>query len=355
MDAPCTETSPVETADLANAGARAMFQNDLGAGGDTNAFKPWDPAMPQLPTGPFRYKRRSSLNSQLGRTSRKTKPNPVRVAVRRFLAFMSTTSASQKRYLFSALLWAMVIVIHLTPLRNDPTWASVTHLALIVWLLAMALDGVRVYERIKATTVGNWVIWGLGLALGNFLVVTAAQEVAVITSEDPSKFPHTVAMVALLEVPQLTIVVLILITVPWVVFGFLGLMHEFSPELKLLWFDKPEPPARTEPYAIPSKVIRFASFTALLIYIGINWQHGIPGYDAWVKQRAEGFLYTFEMYTKSACVAAQGRHHTLIGDAKVLIGTENKGVYAFSSVECKAEAPKKMTLSPLPSDQSPTP
>lgn len=209
-------------------------------------------------------------------------------------------------------------------------------LFLTFWTIAITFDLVSLYKRIYETVIGKALIVVLFSICANVAIALSSQAVNDITGVDPSKFPHTVALLSILTIPVFIMVGSGFLSI--ILLGFIPvfiMIDTISYEkVKVVFFPWL---ASTEKISYPKitrsvQIISFAVFCALIF----GWyQKKSKNYETFLTETAQSFLYELEMYPKSSCKVASGVRVGFLGDGQILVGSKTGSTFTFLVQECK--------------------
>ncbi len=169
----------------------------------------------------------------------------------------------------------------------------------------------------------------------NFAIVLSAQVVNDIVGVDPSKFPHTVALLAILNIPFLTSIGFYALSCILLIMSPLLLVFYTSSEEGLKFLLPDDVPPKDIPHPKTTLAVQFLSilfFGYLMLGIG---QNSAPSYNAFLSKTASWFLYQLEMYPKSQCNVEPGTRVAFMSDDRILKGTKSSAGIMFKLSECK--------------------
>lgn len=214
-------------------------------------------------------------------------------------------------------------------------------LAIIYLMAAICCDINTAFIKIKDNLFGKGLIAVIFALSINFSIALSQKIVNDITGVDPSKFPHTVAIVSILGIPFAIVVGGVVLNGISLLFGSLALPFGVVGNGKL------------KEYLIPgysqNAGIKFKKITLLVQVIGAAVFGGfvlgvsmpvMPSYEGFIKDKARSFLFEYEMYEKYPCDIESQTRAAPVGDGNVLIGTQSASGIIFNVRECKGAGKK---------------
>ena len=210
-------------------------------------------------------------------------------------------------------------------------------LFLFFWVWALGYDLVGLYKRLYKKPLGK-AFFLLILALGtNLSIVLSSQVVNSIVGVDPSKFPHSVALLAIMNIPVFIVVGLvaiygaILIATPFLLM-FHTMPNEQVKRVLVPGYSTPEnyPFYKTTVLIEIISIAFFAGFVVtMMTKLGNN-------YDRFESHVASEFIFQWEMYPKAQCVIPTGSRAAFVSDDKVLVAARTASGIDFGQPrECK--------------------
>jgi hypothetical protein len=219
---------------------------------------------------------------------------------------------------------------------------GVLFLSFAFWAAAICYDLLALYKKVYENLLGKAALLLLFSLCTNFAVVLSAQVVNNIVGVDPSKFPHTIALLAILYIPFLAAI------------GFYILFNVFylilalvSPLLLVFHIVIPDGKAKTillpgyaPPKEIPFRRITiFVQFVSIAIFcyvmFGLSTNVNVmQSYTQFLSNTASSFLYHWEMYSKTQCNVEPGTRVTFVSDDRILVGTKDLSGISFKLREC---------------------
>jgi hypothetical protein len=207
----------------------------------------------------------------------------------------------------------------------------------LIWLWAISYDLTNLFKAVYETLIGKAFLLLLFSLATNFAVVFSNQIINSITAVDPSKFPHTVALLSILCIPFLVAIglgllyALLLIASP-LFFMFHALPDDKSKEVLFPGYKAPV----NVRFHKTTRLVQAISF-ALFFGIAFSLSQKISNnYENFLTETARSFLFRFEMYPKAQCALQAGQRAAFVIDESILIASQGpSGNYVFSTKECK--------------------
>jgi hypothetical protein len=248
----------------------------------------------------------------------------------------SQLQTSQKRYIPAFLFLIIFLGYKIIFGAEGSLWQSLLYTFLFFFGIAICSDLLTLYKKVYENLLVKAALLLLFSLCTNFVIAFSAQEVNDIVGVDPLKFPHTVALPTILNIPFLTSIgfftlsrILLYMSPLLLVFLFLD-----KKELKFLL------PDDVPPKHIPYPKITFAVQIISIIVFGYLmsglWQNAELSYNAFRSNTASWFLYQWEMYPKGQCDVEPGTRVAFMSDDRILKGTKSSDGITFKLSECKS-------------------
>ena len=106
---------------------------------------------------------------------------------------------NQRLYVNSFVLLAAYFAV--SPLLGAEKAKGLLFLFLACWVIAIAYDLIALYKKTYETVLGKALLVLLFSLCANMAIVLSSQVVNDIAGVDPSKFPHTIALLSILTIP----------------------------------------------------------------------------------------------------------------------------------------------------------
>ena len=222
-------------------------------------------------------------------------------------------------------------------LLNGETVKGLLYLFVVYWIAAIAYDLVAIYKRFYETILGKALLVVLFSLCANIAIALSSQVVNDIVGVDPSKFPHTIALLSILSIPifivaGLSILSMVLIfTIP-----IFMVVHTIPDENAKTVIFAGLLPKETVPFPRITRIIQLVSFAVFCGVMYGSLQNSTKDYETFVVETARSFLYKFEMYSKAPCKVDGGNRIAYLGDGKILVGSKNGAMVIFKVQECKS-------------------
>jgi hypothetical protein len=249
-------------------------------------------------------------------------------------SFYFTLQLNQRLYAITAAL--LVIFLISLPVFGAQGTKGLLAIFLLSWTAAIGYDLIALYKKVYETVIGKALLVVLVSLCTNLAIALSSQVVNDIVGIDPSKFPHTIALLSILSIPVFVVAAfgifygVLLVATPLLVM-FYSLPNGSATEMLIPGYSK----ASLMPYHKTTRVIQFLSFA---IYCGVTLslsQKASQSYGTFVTDTGRSFLYQFEMYPKAPCAIEQGERIAFIADEKVLVGLRTPTGLTFQVRECK--------------------
>lgn len=214
---------------------------------------------------------------------------------------------------------------------------SVYFVFIALWIAAIFYDLIALYKKVYESVLGKGFLVILLSLCTNFAIVLSSQLVNDITGVDPSKFPHTIALLSILSIP-------IFISAG---FGILFFVVLLASPLLLMFHTMDEDKAKevllpgysaspSIPYQKTTRIIQLISFAVFCGLVFSLSQKVMRSYETFLTDTARSFLYQMEMYPKAPCGIKAGCRVAFLGDEKILIGEKNSTGIVFKVQKCKS-------------------
>lgn len=236
---------------------------------------------------------------------------------------------------------AMLIVFLVTStVLGVPNAKGVFYVFLAFWLAAISYDLIALFKKAYESLLGKSFLIILFSLCTNFAIVLSSQLVNDIAGVDPSKFPHTIALLSILSIPffiaaGLGVLFFALLLAAPLLLTFHLLPDDKTKEVLIPGYSA----SPSIPYQTTTRAIQFISLLFFCGLIFILPQKITKNYETFLKNTARSFLYEMEMYPKAPCDIEPGTKAAFLSDEKILLGEKSLGEIAFSVRECKSVAP----------------
>lgn len=241
-----------------------------------------------------------------------------------------------QRLYVNAMVMLIVFLISSAFLGPQDT-RSVLIVFLAFWIAAIGCDLIAVYKKVYESILGKGFLVVLLSLCTNFAIVLSSQLVNDIAGVDPSKFPHTIALLSILSIPFFV----------GAGFGILYFGLLLATPLLLMFHTLPDDKARevlipgycANPSIPYLKTTRAIQFISLAVFCGLVFtlaQKVSRSYESFLTDTARSFLYQLEMYPKAPCSIVPGSRAAFLSDEKILVGVKNSAGIVFNVRECKS-------------------
>lgn len=239
-------------------------------------------------------------------------------------------------------LYVNAIVILIVLLMSSPFLAAhhakgVLIVFLVFWIAAIGFDLTSLYKKVCESVLGKGFLIILLSLCTNLAIVLSSQLVNNISGVDPSRFPHTVALLSILSIPFFIVAG----------FGVLYFGLLLATPLMLAFYMLSDGKARevlipgycASPSIPYQKTTRAIQFFSLAVFCGVVFslsKNVSRSYETFLTDTARSFLYQLEMYQKAPCSIAPGTRAAFLSDEKILLGEKNSVGIVFKIRECKS-------------------
>jgi hypothetical protein len=231
--------------------------------------------------------------------------------------------------LYFVSLWILGVKGALTPLL----------ISIAYWIAAICYDLTLLYKKVYEFLLGKAFLVILLSLCTNFAIVLSSQLVNYITGVDPSKFPHTIALLSILSIPIFTVagfiaLYFVLTLVSPLLLVFYGLYDNKGKEILIPGY----PSSPSVPYKGITRTIQFVSvalFCGFVFSLSGN-EIVMRNYINFSFDTASSFLYNLEMYPKALCGIEKGSRAAFLSEEKILIGEKSPAGIIFKVRECKS-------------------
>lgn len=214
---------------------------------------------------------------------------------------------------------------------------GILFIAIAFWMAAIFYNLISFYKKIYESVLGKGFIVLLFSLCANLAIALSSQLVNDISGVDPSKFPHTIALLSILCIP------------PFVAVGF-SILYGFllfATPLMLMFHALPDEKTKevllpgysahqVTPYYKTTRVIQFISLAVFCGFVFSLSQKVMRNYEIFLTNTARSFLYQLEMYPKTPCGIEEGGRAAFLSDEMILVGIKNSAGITFKVQECKA-------------------
>ncbi len=210
-------------------------------------------------------------------------------------------------------------------------------LFLAIWVTAIAYDLVALYNKVYDSILGKTFLVILFSLCTNFSIGLSSQLVNNVVGGDPSKFPHTIALLSILNIPIFVAVGFgalyfgLMITTP------LLLMFHSLPDDKAKEVLLPGYSARSiVPFYKTTRAVQFISLAIFCGFVLSLSPKVMRNYETFLTDSARWFLFELEMYPKAQCTLPRDSRAAFVSDEKVLLAEKNQLGIVFTVRECKS-------------------
>ncbi len=260
----------------------------------------------------------------------------VRNALSKFRDGYFRLEINQRLYVNAMIMLFIAFIVSAIFKPQDSKGALI--LFLVFWISAICYDLISLYKKIYSSVLGKGFLLILFSLCTNFAIVLSSQLVNDISGVDPSKFPHTIALLAILSIPFFIAAG----------FGILYFGLLLASPLLLMFHSLPDDKAREVivpgycanpiiPYQKTTRIIQFLSFAVFCgVIFGVS-KKVLQSYEIFLSDTARSFLYQLEMYPKMPCSIEPGNRAAFISDDKILLGKKSPEGILFKVRDCKSE------------------
>jgi len=246
----------------------------------------------------------------------------------------SRLHVNQRLYINAFVLLVAFLLSRMLLESELPKW--LLFIFFVFWVVAITYDLVALYKKVYETTLGKALLLVLFSLCANIAIVLSSQVVNDITGVDPSKFPHTVALLSILTIPFFITAAFGILSIVLLVFIPVFMMVHTIPDEKAKAVFFPGLDFKESiPYPRTTRLIQLISFAVFFGFV-FSWsQKSSKSYETFISDTARSFLYQFEMYPKSPCKVTDGERVGFLGDGKILVGSKLETTVTFVVQECK--------------------
>ena len=195
----------------------------------------------------------------------------------------------------------------------------------------------NIYKKTYKSLVGKVILLLLLTIFTNVAISLSAQVVNEVTGVNPSSFPHTQTILAILMIPLLAVGVGGILLFGALILSPLILMFHITDDE----FKKFIIPGYSKDNILnfqkTTRIIQFVSSIAFVGFIIGLSQKASGSYSAFVSDTARLYIYNMEMYSKAPCAIEGGGKFVFIGEEKILLGIKNSSGIDFKLEECKTK------------------
>jgi len=251
------------------------------------------------------------------------------------LATYELLKTNQKLYFNTAIFLLFYLIF---PKEINPNLDKVLlSILMLTWVSAISYDLLTTYKKIYETLVGKAILLLLLTIFTNVAIALSAQVVNDITGVNPSSFPHTQVILAVLMIPLLVVGIGAFLYFAILVLSPLILMfHIYDEDFKR--FLIPGYSMNNKIHYL--KITRIVQIVSLIIFLGLIYsssQKITNNYGTFVSDSARFLVYNLEMYTKAPCPIEGVGKIAFIADDKILVGIKSKSETVFKLAECKTK------------------
>ena len=241
---------------------------------------------------------------------------------------------NQRLYVNSFVLLAAFVAA--SPLLGAEAAKGLLFLFLAFWVFAIGYDLIALYKKVYETVLGKALLVVLFSLCANVAIVLSSQVVNDIVGVDPSKFPHTIALLSILTIPFFIVSGFgILSIVMFIIIPIFIMVHTLHDEKAKSVFFPGLASTETVPYPRTTRLIQLISFAVFCGVVYSASQKSSKSYETFLTDTARSFLYQFEMYAKAPCSISSGSRIAFLGDGKILVASKNGAIVTFKVLECK--------------------
>jgi len=256
----------------------------------------------------------------------------IKGTINSILATYELLKINQKLYFNTAIFLLFYLIF---PKEINPNLDKVLlSILMLTWISAISYDLLTTYKKIYETLVGKAVLLLLLTIFTNVAIGLSAQVVNDITGVNPSSFPHTQVILAVLIIPLLVVGIGAFLYFAILILSPLILMfHIFDEDFKRFLIPG---------YSMTNKIhylkiTRIVQVVSLIIFLGLIYsssQKIADNYSTFVSDSARFLVYNLEMYTKVPCAIEGVGKIAFIADDKILVGIKSKSETVFKLAEC---------------------
>jgi hypothetical protein len=205
------------------------------------------------------------------------------------------------------------------------------------WIAAICYDLTLLYEKVYKFSLGKAFLVILLSLCTNFAIVLSSQLVNNITGIDPSKFPHTIALLSILSIPVfiaagfIALYFVLTLGSPLLIV-FYGLYDNKGKEILIPGY----PNSPSVPCQGITRTIQFVSialFCSVVFSLSGN-EIVTRSYIKFNLDTARSFLYNLEMYPKTLCGIEKDSRVAFLSEEKILVGKKSPTGIVFKVRAC---------------------
>lgn len=264
-----------------------------------------------------------------------TKSEVFRNATTAVQASYSSLVVNQKLYL-NALLFLLLYSLF-PKVINPEINKALLSIFLVFWVSAISYDLLTMYKKAYQTFVGKAILLLILTIFTNVAISLSAQVVNDVTGVNPSNFPHTQTILAVLMIPFLAVGVGMILYFAILVLSPLILMFHISDDAFKRFFIPNYSIISKLNYLKTTRLIQGVSMLAFWGFIYGFSQNNAVNYSTFVNQSAHFFIYNMEMYSRAPCVIEPGAKIAFISDEKILVGVNSGAETVFRLEVCKTK------------------
>lgn len=207
---------------------------------------------------------------------------------------------------------------------------------LVFWIAAIGFDLIVLYKKACESVLGKGFLVVLFSLCTNLAIVLSSQLVNDISGVDPSRFPHTIALLSILSIPFFIAAGFSVLYFGLLLVTPLMLMFHMLPDGKAREVLIPGYCASPSiPYQKTTRAIQFISLAVFCGFVFTLSKSVSRSYETFLTDTARSFLYQMEMYPKAPCNIVPGTRAAFLSDEKILLGEKSSVGIVFKVRECK--------------------
>jgi hypothetical protein len=257
-----------------------------------------------------------------------------KVLLSKFKNFFGKLHKNQRLYVTS--LAFLIVYFASSVFLEEKTAKGLYYIFIALWSIAIVYDFVCLYSKLHSNLLAKAIFLIAFSFCTNFDLAWSGQVVNQISGADPSKFPHTLVFVSILNIPAflvfgIKIMAFLLPVVSIFIALFFIVLDEKTKEVVFLGFYQKDnmPFPRV---TVTVQLLSLIAFCTLIYYQTANFD---DDYNSAVGKKAQWFLYMFEMYSKSPCMVDKDSRISFLSDTTILVGKRGASGYSFEVKECK--------------------
>lgn len=257
----------------------------------------------------------------------------IKGAINTTQSYYALLKTNQKLYVNATIF--LLIYLLFPKVINPDLDKAILSIFIAIWVSAMCCDLLHIYKKVYESLIGKSILLILFTVLTSVALSFSAQVVNEATGVNPTNFPHTQRILAILSIPLLAALIGGIVYIGTLVLSPLILMFQMADDDFKRFFIPGYSSENEISFPKITRIIQIVSFAVLsgLIY-GLS-QKISNDYNTFLTNSARTLIYNLEMYTRAPCPIEKGARFAFIVDDQILVGTKNKADTIFYLAECK--------------------